>query len=195
MSEKPSRKGKVGSQYWMRKIPESPLKEQMDMVLDDTLGWLSPLESDLYKEYQLNSPVIKAELGINSPLYQSAFDFWPTNQPMWDGLALSDKSGTLYLFEAKAHTKEPKTECKGEGEGRRHIIQTMTGIHEKYFSKGVFDKWMTGQYQLANRLTFLQKMKDMKRPEYPNVKLIFISFINDYTLTPTSKDEWKDYYQ
>ena len=66
---------------------------------------------------------------------------------------------------------------------------------EQYNAEALFDNWTDRYYQLANRLTFLQKMKDMRLSEYPNVKLVLLNFVNDYTRKPTSTEEWKDHFQ
>ena len=53
---------------------------------------------------------------------------------------------------------------------------------------------MKGYYQLGNRLTFLQKMKEMKLEQYPNVKLVLVNFVNDYTTKYGAPiEQWKEH--
>lgn len=80
-------------------------KSLLDEKLGVDLSWISPIEENQFKEYQLNGDFISTKIGLPS----NAFDnFWPSRQPQWDGLAMDDEH-TLYLIEAKSHLSEIKS--------------------------------------------------------------------------------------
>lgn len=187
-------RGQKGSKYWMQLVSEGELKAQFDQLVGDCVTWLSPLESEVYREYELRARVICDALGIENS--EGAFAFWPHRQPQWDGLAVSDETKTLYLVEAKAHLKELESSCAAKSKDSKDLIMaTMQSVYNEYYKEGCFLKWEEGYYQLGNRLTFLHKMKDMNLQRYPNVKLVLLNFVDDYTYRPTSKLEWEEHYR
>lgn len=185
-------RGEKGSKFWMQMIPDTLLKQEFDRLLDDRLLWLSPLAEENYREYELREEPVRKALGI--PENGGEFDFWPRRQPQWDGIAVSEDTGTLYLVEAKAHLKELESSCTAGEHSRKVIIDTMLDVHDRYYSGGNFSKWLEGYYQLGNRLTFLHKMKEMKLEKYPDVKLILLNIVRDYTYRPTDLEDWKTHY-
>ena len=145
----------------------------LNEILNANLKWLSPLESDNYKEFQLNGEHISKELGLD---WSELKAFWPTRQPQWDGLAIShdEKGSTLYLFETKSHLDEISSGC---------CIYEETSSSQRTYQCNGFDKiWLNKYYQISNRLVFLEKMKEFaSKAKFDFVKLVFLNFENDPT--------------
>jgi len=196
MSNTSKGKGEKGSKFWMDTCVENPeLKAKLDDVIGDVLDWKSPLSSEEYAEYELKNC---AELfGLNESEMKVKFSFWPStgSSPKWDGIATGNNGRTLYLFEAKAHLAEVRSgRSSAKGEGLSKIIDTMRQVHDKYYPDGDFNNWTDKYYQIGNRLTFLNKIQEMKLASFDNVKLVFLNFVNDRTNgKDTSLEEWKEF--
>lgn len=186
-------KAEKGSKFWMQLVPGTELKEEFDKAIKDEVTWLCPLEHEDYREYELREAPICKALGIADP--KAAFSFWPHRQPQWDGIAVSEQTGTLYLVEAKAHLKEMESICRAGEVSRQLIESTMQYVHAAYYSKANYILWTEGFYQLGNRLTFLKKMQEMKLDKYPTVKLVLLNFVNDYTHRSTYPEAWEAHYK
>lgn len=198
MSNTSKGRGVKGSKFWMQMIPNTGLKEEFDKIIGEELVWLSPLEGEekLYEEYELGSKEMVTQLGITDV---SIFDFWTKRQPQWDGIALSKDKKTLYIVEAKAHISEIDSKCSASEESKNIIERAMQEVHDDKYPLGDFDLWMNGYYQLGNRLTFLEKMKE-KLPEanligIKDVKLVLINFTDDFTFKSEPVKVWKDHYR
>ena len=188
-------RGEKGSKFWMQMIPNTKLKEQFDQFVGDELRWLSPLkgEKSEYLEYELSHPCICGELEIDAP--KTAFEFWPERQPQWDGIAVSDETKTLYLVEAKAHLAEIDSRCSAGEKSKEMISKAMRAVFDQHYGGGDYHARMEDYYQLGNRLTFLHRMKGMNLEKYPNVKLVLLNFVNDYTYRPTEQPDWQNHYR
>ena len=198
MSNTSKGRGVKGSKFWMQMIPNTGLKEEFDKIIGEELVWLSPLEGEekLYEEYELGSKKMVTQLGITDV---SIFDFWPKRQPQWDGIALSKDKKTLYIVEAKAHISEIDSKCSASEESKQIIEKAMQEVHDDKYPAEKFFPWMNDYYQLGNRLTFLQKMKE-KLPEansigIKDVKLVLINFTDDFTFKSEPVEVWKDHYR
>lgn len=176
-----------GSKFMMQIAASNLAKRIIDKHLQDELIWLSPREEDNYEEYQLSETKVLDFLGINSNK-KKLFDFWPSRQPQWDGIAIGKESGTLYLFEAKSHLRETISNCSASSATSWSMIKdAMKDVAKNVYhvvDMGLIDNyWMQENYQIANRLVFLQKMKEIQSDAsfYEDVKLVFLNFVNDYT--------------
>ena len=100
--------GKKGSKFWMQAALHFPelQKELNALIGDESMIWLSPLagEAGTFDEYKLNQKNLPEELKFERD--EHFYDFWPKGQPQWDAIAVSGDKKTLYLVEAKAHTRE-----------------------------------------------------------------------------------------
>ena len=179
-------KGKAikGSKYMMQMAASLLQKNVLDRKIDEEeeLVWLSPIESTDYEEYQLSESIVCEFIGIERN--KKTFDFWPARQPQWDGIAIGKKKGTLFLFEAKSHLSETKTDCSATSEtSKKKIYNTMSEVASSVYKMNddeVFkENWMKNNYQLANRLTFLNKMKGIicNAAFCADVKLVLINFV------------------
>lgn len=182
-----------GSKYWMQMIINSELKLRLNDFLKDDINWLCPLkDKDNYSEYELRQEKIVKETKITKDKYK---DFWPPRQPQWDAIGISDNRKTLYLVEAKAHLKELKSNISAGEESKCLITKTMKEIFDKKYSKGNFNKWLNGYYQLGNRITFLEELNKISHKTGLKVRLVLLNFVDDYTYIPTSEEEWKEHYE
>lgn len=198
-------KGKAvkGSKYMMQMIASSLQKDILDKKIGEELVWLSPIEDTDYEEYQLSESTVCEFIGVEYD--KKMFDFWPARQPQWDGIAIGKETGTLYLFEAKSHLSETETNCSASSEASKKLIsETMSKVASSVYNMNddkVFNEnWMKNNYQLANRLTFLHKMKQIISNAVfcANVKLVLVNFVNDTTWSVEErvKDprEWINHY-
>lgn len=192
-----------GSKYMMQ-MATSPLQKHIiDAKIGEELLWLSPVAENDYEEYQLSEKNVLDFLGIKSD--KNSFAFWPSRQPQWDGIAIGKSTGTLYLVEAKSHLSETKTDCSASSECSQKIIfatfcKVASDIYHIHDESTIQSQWMKNNYQLANRLVFLQKMKELSSNAqfYENVKLILLNFVNDSTWEEKERvstpAEWKNHY-
>lgn len=203
MSNTSKGKASKGSKFMMQIAASRLQKQIIDTKINDELVWLSPIEDNEYEEYQLSEHKVCDFLGITPDKH--AFEFWPARQPQWDGIAIGRNSGILYLFEAKSHLKETKTDCSASSEiSRKQISETMWQVANGVYGlkdRSVFEHyWMNSNYQLANRLTFLHKMKELSTNArfYDNVKLVLLNFVNDPTWDKnervSSAEQWTNHY-
>ena len=175
----------------------------IETILCDSLEWISPRVEDGYKEYQLNNSYICNYLGLDKNK-KEIFYFWPSRQPQWDGLALG-KSGTLYLFEAKSHLSETYSNLHSSSEvGKKLITRTICEIaSETYHVKDkctIDNFWLKRNYQIANRLVFLHKMRENipNFTKFNNVSLVFLNFLNDWTIGDKcvkDANDWEGHYK
>lgn len=192
-----------GSKYMMQMAASSLQKNLLDKKIGEELVWLSPIEDTEYEEYQLSDSKVCEFIGIDCD--KKTFNFWPARQPQWDGIAIGKNTGTLYLFEAKSHLSETETNCSASSETSIKLIsETMRKVASSVYNMNddnVFnDYWMNNNYQLANRLTFLHKMKQIitNAAFCADVKLVLINFVNDTTWDEEKRVnapiQWKKHY-
>lgn len=188
----------------MIQLAASPLQKHIiDEKLGEELVWLSPIEDTDYKEYQMSETEVCNFLGLDNK--KDNFLFWPRRQPQWDGIAIGKKSATLYIFEAKSHLQETRTDCSATSkESKELIFRTITSIAKNVYNvtdqEVIESQWMRTNYQLANRLVFLQKMKELANYArfYEKVNLVLLNFVNDPTWDIEERVPnaaiWKEHY-
>ena len=182
-------KNKKGSKFWMQEIVRNnELKTRIDKALGTMLEWINPNKNDM-GEHELRT---RNELfGLSKQEMDVLFSFWPDGQPKWDGIAI-DSEKTLYIFEAKANKQEIINQCQASVESAIVIENKLRKIHDEYYPEGDFSVWMKKHYQLANRLAFLKEIKNNDIPEIKDVKLVLLSFANDFTHHSTSTEEMEE---
>ena len=112
------------------------------------------------------------------------------------------------MFEAKSHLSEISgLHIKQDRNYRQQQndelkINSIKNSSKYYNCKNYSeDVWVGKYYQIANRLSFLQKLKELQidYEQYSDVKLVFINFINDNTLISSKpvkcSEEWDNHYQ
>ena len=192
-----------GSKKQMQNIASAKNHHYLNGLLGDTLKWISPCEPD-YREFQLNNPELCKRLGIPKGVFK---DFWPSRQPQWDGIAMGEKTKTLYLFEAKSHITEIKPRLtEGTEENNRMIEHSIMRMASDWFNitdsdEDVKNIWCQKYYQISNRMAFCKKMQELSKVSnyYKKVVLVFLNFVNDESWskegkTVKTKEEWDNYY-
>lgn len=180
-------------------------KSLLDEKLGVNLSWISPIESTNFKEYQLNGSFISDTIGFPPNEF---YNFGPSRQPQWDGLAMDNEHKTLYLIEAKSRlseiepgnylTKDANESQKANFNLKKNAIMSL----KNHYGSDSDDKlWLHTYYQISNRLAFLHKLKKFTAvAKYNDVKLIFLNFENDSSWKSQSKNEsvpyggWKKKY-
>lgn len=183
-------RGEKGSKFWMQTLVNldggsalTKAIQNQDSEIGD-IKWQSPLSEVKYKELKTEDIEIIPKKDI---------DFWPSNGPWWDGVGMSKDA--IILVEAKAHTNETLTKCSATS--KVSISKIKTSMKEVYNelsnSLGLYDEniWFKKYYQIANRLTFLVKLKQKGF----KVKLVLLNIVDDPTHIKTSKEDWNKHYK
>ena len=193
-------KAEKGSKFWMQEIAnETSCTKKFAKILGEDLIFLSPLQSESYKEYQLTESKISSDvLGLSKEEFKNKFSFWTNNQPHWDAIATSSDGKILYLFEAKAHLKELRSKISASDvESIEKITNSMLEVFKEISDDETanFSSWKEKYYQLGNRLTFLYKMNQMQFPKIRRVILILLNITDDKTYIATSREDWQKHYE
>lgn len=192
-------KAEKGSKMQMQRITAERNQHILNEILSDKLAWLSPIENDNYREYQLNNADIIKQLGLPKGIFKG---FWPPKQPLWDGIAIGEK-GTLYLFEAKSHLSEIQcSKSKKQNLIKMRIDEAADNISRiKLDSDRKRNIWYHNYYQIANRIVFKEKMQDLTECSsiFKKVVLVFLNFVNDESWNDSNKmvqssTEWIEHY-
>lgn len=187
----PTGKAQRGSQKWIQQlinenfdVMNEMLRENLNLVKDEEIHWLSPLEKDSYAEFYDDAFLEKLDL---SPLIPDLRKFWPKGGPHWDGLGKSE-SGTVFLVEAKSHIPELMSSMKSTNpNSQRQINKSLNWTKEKFGSRTDFD-WSKTFYQYANRLAHVRFLRQNEVSAY----FISVYFLNDPDMKgPTTAGEWK----
>ena len=185
-----------GSQRWLQlvvnrcpKLIDNAIGEALGLGQDETIEWLSPLESDCFREYRDHE--FLERLGITSQqLCRQLKDFWPRSGPRWDGLARTSGRRRL-LIEAKANI--PEFDSSPTGASEESLRKIEGALEETRQSLGITSKtdWTKCFYQYANRLAHLYFLKEVNKV---NATLVFVYFVGDTTVRgrePVSKEGWE----
>ena len=185
-----------GSQRWLQlvvnrcpKLIDDAIREAIGLDQDETIEWLSPLESDCFREYQ--DKAFLKRLGITSKqLSLQLKHFWPKRGPVWDGLAKTS-CGRHLLIEAKANIPEFNSSPTGaSGKSRRKIEDALQKTKDFLGIRSETD-WTRCFYQYANRLAHLYFLRELNKI---NATLVFVYFVGDTTVPgrkPVSREGWE----
>ena len=183
-----------GSQRWLQLVVNrcpnllgEAIAEALDLDENETIQWLSPMESDGFTEYQ-DQGFLK-RLGISTQ-YRQVKDFWPRGGPVWDGLARTSE-GRCLLVEAKANLPEFDTSPTGASHQSVHRIKQALDETRAFLRISSDTDWSKCFYQYANRLAHLYFLKELNKVE---AALIFVYFVGDTTISErhaVSVEAWK----
>ena len=184
-----------GSQRWLQlvvnrspKLIDVAIREALGLCQDETIEWLSPLESECFREYQ--DKAFLKRLGIAPrQLSLKLKHFWPKRGPVWDGLAKTS-CGRLLLIEAKANIPEfDSSPTAASGESRRKIEDALQKTKDFLRVSSKTD-WTRCFYQYANRLAHLYFLRELNKVD---AALVFIYFVGDTTAgkAPVSREGWE----
>ena len=159
----------------------------MNLDQDETIEWLSPLESEDFIEYR--DQAFLEHLGL-SPEHRKLSDFWPSPGPKWDGLARTS-AGRYLLIEAKTNIPEFDTNQTGaSGRSLTKIREAMEETRSFLRVRSATD-WTRCFYQYANRLAHLYFLRELNSID---AALVFVYFMGDTTVSrvnPVSREGWE----
>ena len=171
-----------GSQRWLQiavnrcpDVIDQAISRAMGLGQDETIEWLSPLESEGFIEYR--DQAFLERLGIN-PRHRKLSDFWPRRGPVWDGLAQTSAERSL-LIEAKANL--PEFDSNPTGASGRSLTKIQKALDETRSFLRVKSEtdWTSCFYQYANRLAHLYFLRELNGID---AALVFVYFTGDTTV-------------
>ena len=185
-----------GSQRWLQlvvnrcpKLIDDAIGEAIGLGQGETIEWLSPLESDCFREYR--DEAFLDRLCITSQqLCLQLKDFWPRRGPVWDGLAKTS-GGRRLLVEAKANIPEFDSSPTGASQKSLRMIEDALKKTRDFLGITSEADWTRCFYQYANRLAHLYFLKEVTKVD---ATLVFVYFVGDTTVPgrePVSKEGWE----
>jgi hypothetical protein len=149
--------------------------------------WRSPLEADDWAEYR--DSAFLERIG-HAELASELKDYWPTGGPQWDGLAVV--GDTVLLIEAKAHVGELGSSCAAKAPAARRLIEKSLGATKLALGAEPNADWMSGYYQLANRLAHLSFL----RGRGVDARLVLLQFTGETGMpTPSSLASYRSAFE
>lgn len=183
-----------GSQRWLQlavnrcpDVIDGAIAKTVGLERDETIRWLSPLESDTFTEYRDNA--FLERLGI-TPQHRRLEDFWPKRGPVWDGLARTS-GGRYLIIEAKANIPEFDSSPSGASEVSLRKIRKALDETRAFLKVNSKTDWSNCFYQYANRLAHLYYLRELNKVD---AVLVFVYFVGDTTrsgVKPVSYGGWR----
>ena len=183
-----------GSQRWLQiavnrcpDVIDDAISKTMGLGQDESIEWLSPLESEDFIEYRDQAFLERLEI---NPRHRQLSDFWPAGGPVWDGLARTS-AGRSLLIEAKANI--PEFDSSPTGASGRSLTKIEAALEETRTFLHVRSEtdWTRCFYQYANRLAHLYFLRELNGID---ATMIFIYFTGDTTVSgvnPVSREGWE----
>ena len=183
-----------GSQRWLQvavnRCPEvfdRAVAGAIGLAPGETLEWVSPLESDAFREYR--DQEFLDRLGV-APNSQPLGDFWPRRGPKWDGLARTS-GGRFVLVEAKANIPEFNSDPSRASPASLRRIQGAFAETKAFLKVRWETDWSRCFYQYANRIAHLYFLREVNGVD---AVLVFVYFVGDTTrprVKPVSREGWE----
>lgn len=155
------------------------------LSIPSSIRWVSPLKSDLYREYQ-DSAFLNA-LGLHESQRELGA-FWPKGGPVWDALGVvGDKTDGVLMLEAKSHVPEISgSGCCAKSAHSIQKIDSSLSATKRWLGVSAERDWKGNYYQTANRLAHLYFFREVL---HRNAWLVNVYFIDD-PRSRTSQSEW-----
>src|ERR1039458_9816049 len=151
------------------------------------IEWLSPLESDNYRQYR--DRTFLQHLGLEDSAGRLAA-YWPRLGPCWDGLGLlrvgKESRREILLVEAKSSVNEVEDlGCRAPATSIPLILDAFLEIRE-WLGADDTSAWLGPLYQTANRFAHLHFLRNrLGLPAW----LGPVYFLND-PIGPESRTDW-----
>jgi len=154
-----------------------------------SIEWRSPLRESGYAEYR--DAEFLAALGLEG-LASSLKAYWPARGPRWDALArvtdASLRNGFgIILVEGKSYPDEMKSSCRATEHSRERIAAAVAKAQEALGAVADPEPWLTGYYQLANRLAHAVWLRQQGIKAW----LVHLLFVDD-PHRPTTREAWSE---
>ena len=185
-----------GSQRWLQlvvnrcpKLIDDAIGEAIGLGQGETIEWLSPLESDCFREYRDQESLERLCI-TPQQLRLQLKDFWPQRGPVWDGLAKTS-GGRSLLIEAKANIPEFDSSPTDASLKSRSKIEDALQETRGFLRITSETDWTRCFYQYANRLAHLYYLRELNKID---AALVFVYFVGDKTVRgrePVSKEGWE----
>ena len=159
----PERRKLRGSQRWLQ-VAVNRCPEVLDWAIAGTVGlasgetieWVSPLESDAFREYRDQEFPDRLGVALNS---RPLAEFWPRGGPWWDGLARTSE-GRCVL---KANIPEFNSDPSRASPASLHRIQAAFAETKAFLRIRSETGWSRCFYQYARWITHLHLLGDALR--------------------------------
>ena len=183
-----------GSQRWLQVavnrcpgIIDGAIADTVGLAPGETIQWVSPLESDGFREYRDNPFLDRIGITLDSrPLGKS----WPRRGPQWDGLATTS-DGRCLLIEAKANIPEFNSVPSHASPASLQRIQASFAETRAFLRIRSKVDWSDCFYQYANRIAHLYLLRELNKVD---ATLVFVYFSGDDTVPgrePVSREGWQ----
>jgi hypothetical protein len=165
---RPNKEGPAlsGSKRWLQ-TAVNRCPDRMDGAIADAIGltssktieWVSPLESDAFREYRDQEFLDRLGVTLTS---RDLGEFWPRLGPQWDGLARTS-DGRCVLVEAKANIREFNSKPSSAGPGSLRRIQEAFTKTQAFLRVRPRTDWSRCFYQYANRIAHLYFLREVNK--------------------------------
>ena len=152
-----------GSQRWLQvavnrcpDIIDGAVADAIGLASGETIEWVSPLESDAFREYRDQEFLDRLGVALNS---RALAEFWPRGGPWWDGLARTSE-GRCVL---KANIPEFDSDPSRASPASLHRIQAAFAETKAFLRVRSETGWSRRFYQYASRITHLHLLGDALR--------------------------------
>ena len=152
-----------GSQRWLQvvvnrcpDIIDGAVADAIGLASGETIEWVSPLESDAFREYRDQEFLDRLGVALNS---RPLAEFWPRGGPWWDGLARTSE-GRCVL---KANIPEFNSDPSRASPASLHRIQAAFAETKAFLRVRSDTGWSRCFYQYANRTAHLHILGDALR--------------------------------
>ena len=148
--------------------------------------WISPVHDDQYRRYHTYD--LKEIRRGEGP-------FLDGEGPLWDGIC-KDESSRKILFVRELSS--PSQICGDGGELSSEEKAAMEKVFRQLNCEGDLESWFHEYYPLASELTHVGLVGDpfnsLLERGY-RCELILLNLIDDYLGTPTSGEDWDEFYK
>ena len=159
----PERRKHRGSQRWLQvavnRCPEvfdRAVAGAIGLAPGETLEWVSPLESDAFREYRDQEFLDRLGVALNS---RPLAEVWPRGGPWWDGLAWTSEERSVL----KANIPEFDSDPSGASPALLHRIQAAFAETKAFLQVRSEAGWSRRFYQYASRIAHLYLLGDALR--------------------------------